>query len=95
MAIRAAIAAKVNITYKILYNDAVAMTGGQHVDGYLDVPMLTRQLAAEGVKRIVITTTSQKNTKGCKAWRLGLEVFIGVSLSSYNNSCVRLPAPPF
>ncbi|MGL6069699.1 indolepyruvate ferredoxin oxidoreductase family protein [Craterilacuibacter sp.] len=56
MAIRAAVAGNVNITYKILYNDAVAMTGGQHVDGKLDVPIITRQLAAEGVARIVITS---------------------------------------
>jgi indolepyruvate ferredoxin oxidoreductase len=56
LAIRAALAAKVNITYKILFNDAVAMTGGQPVDGPLTVPALARQLAAEGVARIEIVT---------------------------------------
>src|SRR5213075_2217850 len=56
LAIRAAIAAGVNITYKILYNDAVAMTGGQKNDGGLSVPMVARQVAAEGAKRIVVVT---------------------------------------
>ncbi|MDQ8952190.1 indolepyruvate ferredoxin oxidoreductase family protein [Acinetobacter rudis] len=56
LAIRQAIAAKINITYKILYNDAVAMTGGQHVDGHLSVAQLTRQLDAEGIKKQVIIT---------------------------------------
>ncbi len=40
LAIRQAIAAKLNMTYKILYNDAVAMTGGQHVDGHLSVAQI-------------------------------------------------------
>lgn len=56
LAVRASVAAQVNITYKILYNDAVAMTGGQHIDGTLTVPQLTRQLAAENVSRIVVVT---------------------------------------
>jgi indolepyruvate ferredoxin oxidoreductase len=56
LAIRAAVAAKVAITYKILYNDAVAMTGGQPVDGPLSVAMITRQLAAEGVEKMVVVT---------------------------------------
>jgi len=56
LAIRAAVAANVNITYKILYNDAVAMTGGQPIDGTLTVPMITHQMAAEGVKRIAVVT---------------------------------------
>src|SRR5258706_7352903 len=56
MAIRAAIAAEVNITYKILFNDAVAMTGGQPHDGPLTVPQITRQVAAEGARRVVVVT---------------------------------------
>ncbi|MFN5030052.1 MAG: indolepyruvate ferredoxin oxidoreductase family protein [Burkholderiales bacterium] len=56
LAIRAAVAAKVNITYKILFNDAVAMTGGQPVDGPLNVPQITQQVYAEGVGRIVVVT---------------------------------------
>ena len=56
LAIRAAVASGVNITYKVLYNDAVAMTGGQHVDGELTVPQLSHQLAAEGVKELWLVT---------------------------------------
>jgi indolepyruvate ferredoxin oxidoreductase len=56
LAVRAAVAAKVPITYKILFNDAVAMTGGQTVDGQLTAPQITRQMAAEGVQKIVIVT---------------------------------------
>ena len=56
MAIRAAIASGVNITYKLLFNDAVAMTGGQHLDGTLTVPQITRQLSAEGAVAIAVVT---------------------------------------
>jgi len=56
LAIRASVGSGVNITYKILYNDAVAMTGGQPFDGPLNVPQITRQCHAEGVGRIVVVT---------------------------------------
>jgi indolepyruvate ferredoxin oxidoreductase len=56
LAIRAAVAANVNITFKLLFNDAVAMTGGQPIDGPLSVPQITRQLDAEGVGRIVVVS---------------------------------------
>ena len=56
LAVRAAVASGATMTYKILYNDAVAMTGGQHVDGQLTVPQITRQMHAEGVKRIAVVT---------------------------------------
>ncbi|MCB1005820.1 MAG: hypothetical protein KDB35_16675, partial [Acidimicrobiales bacterium] len=54
LAIRAAIAAKVNATYKILHNDAVAMTGGQAHDGTNTVPSIVAQLLAEGVREVVV-----------------------------------------
>ncbi|NKD84981.1 indolepyruvate ferredoxin oxidoreductase family protein [Haematospirillum jordaniae] len=60
LAIRQAIAANVNITYRILFNDAVAMTGGQRFDGPLTVPSLVAQVAAEGVKRIAIVSDAPK-----------------------------------
>lgn len=56
MAIRQAVASGENMTYKILFNDAVAMTGGQHHDGPLTVPGITRQMEAEGVQRIVVVS---------------------------------------
>jgi len=55
-AIRGAIANGANITYKILYNGAVAMTGGQDPFGQLDVPTLCKVLQAEGARRIIVTT---------------------------------------
>jgi indolepyruvate ferredoxin oxidoreductase len=56
LALRAVVAAKVNATFKILYNDAVAMTGGQPVDGSLSVVDIARQVRAEGVETIVVVS---------------------------------------
>ena len=66
LAIRACIAANVNITYKILYNDAVAMTGGQPVDGPLDPARISRQVRAEGVRRIVVVSDEPEKHAGAK-----------------------------
>lgn len=56
LAIRAAVAANVNITYKILYNDAVAMTGGQPVDGTITVSAMAQQVLHEGVAKVVVVS---------------------------------------
>lgn len=63
LAIRQSVAANTNITYKILYNDAVAMTGGQQIDGSLTVPELVMQLKGEGIKRIEIVAESPAQHK--------------------------------
>ncbi|SFL30828.1 indolepyruvate ferredoxin oxidoreductase family protein [Geodermatophilus ruber] len=54
LAVQACVAAGVNITYKILFNQVVAMTGAQHAQGALEVPALTRKLHAEGVEKIIV-----------------------------------------
>jgi indolepyruvate ferredoxin oxidoreductase len=66
LAIRANVAAGTNITYKILYNAAVAMTGGQDAVGGYAVPALARTLAAEGIKKIVITTDHPERYRGVR-----------------------------
>jgi indolepyruvate ferredoxin oxidoreductase len=74
LAIRAAVAANVNMTYKILYNDAVAMTGGQHVDGPLDPAMISRQIAAEGVTPIVVVTDEPEKYPAGVNWAPGVTI---------------------
>ena len=74
IAIRAAIAAEVNITYKLLYNDAVAMTGGQPVDGPLTVPQVTRQLAAEGVERIIVMSDEPEKYQAVQDFAPGVDI---------------------
>ncbi len=74
LAIRAAVAAKVNITYKILFNDAVAMTGGQSFDGPLDPGMISRQIAAEGVTPIIVVTDEPDKYPADYKWAEGVTV---------------------
>lgn len=75
MAIRAAVAGKVNITYKILYNDAVAMTGGQPIDGPISVGEITQQVIHEGVTRCVIVTDSPDAYRNDKSLAPNVEIY--------------------
>jgi indolepyruvate ferredoxin oxidoreductase len=75
LAIRQAVASSANITYKILYNSAVAMTGGQDAAGAMPVPELTRSIAAEGVKRIIVMTDEPDKYPKGTAWAPGVEVW--------------------
>src|SRR5690606_32919623 len=74
LAIRGAIAAGVNITYKILYNDAVAMTGGQSHDGPLSVVAVARQVIAEGVAQCVIVSDAPDRYKQSSVIASGVTV---------------------
>ncbi len=74
LAIRAAAASKVNITYKILFNDAVAMTGGQTHDGPLNPAAISRQIAAEGVGPIVVVTDEPEKYAADTDWAPGVTI---------------------
>ena len=65
-AVRACVAADVNITFKLLYNNAVAMTGGQQAQGGMTIPQLTHSLAAEGVKKIIIVAEEPQRWRGTR-----------------------------
>ncbi|HET7912413.1 MAG TPA: indolepyruvate ferredoxin oxidoreductase family protein, partial [Pseudolabrys sp.] len=102
LAIRAAIASGVTMTYKILFNDAVAMTGGQANDGGLTVPQIAAQVAAEGAKRIAVVTDEPWKYAKDIEWPRGLTVhhrdeldavqrelatISGVSVLIYDQTC--------
>jgi len=74
LAIRAAVAAKSNITFRILYNEATAMTGGQPVEGAIGVHQITWQLHAEGVRRIAVVSDEPGKYAGHKGFAPGVSV---------------------
>ncbi|MDQ2989427.1 MAG: indolepyruvate ferredoxin oxidoreductase family protein, partial [Pseudomonadota bacterium] len=75
LAIRQSVATGVNITYKILYNDAVAMTGGQPVDGTLSVPQIAQQVRSEGVQAIVVVSDEIGKWSDPSIFPSGVEFF--------------------
>jgi indolepyruvate ferredoxin oxidoreductase len=91
MAIRAAIASNTNITYKILFNDAVAMTGGQANDGGLTVPQVARQVAAEGARRVVVVTDEPDKYAAGTAWPAGVTIHHRDDLMEVQKSLAAIP----
>ncbi len=95
LAIRAAVAANrtlpVNITYKILYNDAVAMTGGQPVDGPTGVLQIARQVAAEGVVRIAIVSEEPARWRGAPGLPPGATVHDRAEIDAVQRELREVP----
>jgi indolepyruvate ferredoxin oxidoreductase len=91
LAIRAAVAARVTMTYKILYNDAVAMTGGQMHDGPLDPAIISRQVAAEGVQPIVVVTDEPRKYPARTAWGPGVTIRHRDELDAVQRELRELP----
>ena len=101
LAIRQAVAANTNITFKVLFNDAVAMTGGQPVDGPISPQMIAMSAAVEGVRRIAIVSDDPRgmdrsgypdsasfhDRREMDALQRELRLFEGVSLLLYNQTC--------
>ena len=91
MAIRASIASGVNVTYKILFNDAVAMTGGQMNDGGLTVPQIAAQVAAEGAKRVVVVSDEPKKYPSGTKWPEGVTFHHRDDLQTVQKALSEIP----
>ena len=93
LSIRHAVAAKTKMTFKILYNDAVALTGGQALDGLPTVAQMSRQLESEGVKEIAIITdqpskyqSNEKFSNNSKVYHRKEIINVQIKLSQINET---------
>jgi indolepyruvate ferredoxin oxidoreductase len=91
LAVRAAIHAGVNITYKILFNDAVAMTGGQRNDGNVTVPQIAGEMAAEGARRIAVVTDEPWKYPSDTTWPPGLTIHHRDDLQEVQKKLAEVP----
>ncbi|MFD0915333.1 indolepyruvate ferredoxin oxidoreductase family protein [Pseudahrensia aquimaris] len=91
LAIRAAAASKANITYKILFNDAVAMTGGQPNEGGLTPWQIANQVAAEGAKRVVVVTDEPEKYSSTISWPLGTTIHHRSELNAVQKELAATP----
>ena len=91
LALRASAASGVNVTYKILYNDAVAMTGGQPNEGGLNVPKIAAQVVAEGAKRLVIVTDEPEKYPATISWPVGTTIHHRSELIAVQKELAEIP----
>jgi indolepyruvate ferredoxin oxidoreductase len=91
LAIRAAVASGVNITYKILYNDAVAMTGGQPVDGPISVAEIIHQVRHEGVRKIVLVSDNPALHRANAALLNGVDIYHRDDLDAVQREMREIP----
>lgn len=91
LALRWAIDTKTNITYKILFNDAVAMTGGQKHEGGLTVDMIARQVREEGVERIALVTDEPHKYPKSIRWPEGMTIHHRTSLEAVQRELAAVP----
>jgi indolepyruvate ferredoxin oxidoreductase len=91
LALRWAIDTKTNVTYKILFNDAVAMTGGQRHEGGLTVPMIARQAAAEGARQVIVVTDEPDKYAVNEAWPAGMRIHPREELLAVEEELAQVP----
>jgi indolepyruvate ferredoxin oxidoreductase len=91
LALRWSVHTKTNVTYKILFNDAVAMTGGQPHEGSLTVDMIARQVRAEGVETIRLVTDEPDKYPGGVQWPAGLTIHHRDDLDEVQRELAEVP----
>lgn len=94
LAVQACIAAGVNITYKLLYNEVVAMTGAQDAEGALSVAQLSHKLTTEGVKQIIICA-DEPSRHNKRALAKGTKLGTAIALTRLRRSFARSRASPY
>jgi indolepyruvate ferredoxin oxidoreductase len=91
LAVRWAIDSGVNMTYKILFNDAVAMTGGQRHEGGLTVPQIARQVAADGAKKIAVVTDEPHKYPADAGWPTAVTIHHRRELATAQQELIEVP----
>ncbi len=91
LAIRFAVTAGANITYKILFNEAIAMTGGQRLEGGLSVDRIARQVAAENVARVVVVTDDPGKYPSHLKWPAGHSIHHRGELDEVQRELASVP----